>query len=327
MAKRFLSKSSKTIAENYLDGAPNPITSPFNYQSWKLIGKVLEVHENAYLRTPLSPSKQFFNRYSRSWSGIFGFVFLMAIFLLTFIFPLIWTDTSASNDASKNSLPPFTEGHILGTTNKGLDFWTIIWHGLRYSFALAFVVTAIEVCIGLTMGILMGHFNWFDKIFTFLIKIMSVIPTIIILILITIVISPSFWVMAAALSLTSWTGMANQIRAQVKRAKNFEWIAASKVLATPTYKILLSYIPVIIPILVTQLVFSIPGVILSETSLAFIGLSIPDSITLGALINDGIANFLVTPRYVLFPAGLLIVITTSVQLIGSAIQMSLFKQR
>ncbi|MEE3928474.1 ABC transporter permease [Mycoplasmopsis ciconiae] len=316
-----------SFRENQKLGAPSPFAKPFEYQQWKIMGEIFDYRESAYLKTPLSPTRQFINRYSRSWSGVFGFVILVMLLLMAFIFPLIWTDTSSSNAVSQNSLPPFTDGHILGTTDKGYDLWTLLWHGLRYSITLALIVTLVEVCIGLFMGIMMGHFNWFDRMFTFLIKIISVIPTIIILILITIVIKPSFWVMVFALSFTSWTGMANQIRAQVKRAKNFEWIAASKVLATPTYKILLSYIPVIIPILVTQLVFSIPGVILSETSLAFIGLAIPDAVTLGALINDGIGKFLQTPRYVLFPASILIVITTSVQLIGNGIQLSLFKQR
>ncbi|AKB10969.1 ABC transporter permease [Mycoplasmopsis synoviae] len=320
---------AKTQSRNDLSNkdAPNPLLKPFAYQQWKMVGNILEYRESAYLKTSLSPFKQFLNRYSKSWSGVFGFVFLVAIFLLTFLFPLIWNDTSASNDAKDGYLQPFFKGHLLGTTSRGNDFWTLIWHGLRYSLLLSLVVTLVEVFIGVTFGILMGHFEWFDKAFTFFIKIFSVIPTIIILILVTIVINPTFWVIALALSLTGWTGMANQIRAQVKRAKNFEWISASKVLATPTYKILLSYLPVIVPILVTQLVFTIPGVILSETSLAFIGLSIPDAITLGTLINEGINTFSIYPRYVLIPASFLIVITTSVQLIGSAIQTSLLKQR
>lgn len=306
---------------------PNPLLKPFAYQKWKIVGQILENHQTSYLKTSLSPFKQFFNRFSRSWAGVFGVVFLVLVIFFTFLFSLIWRNTSAADDASLNYLPPFSKSYILGTTSRGNDFWTLIWHGLRYSLFLAFVVTLIEVVIGVSLGIMMGHFDFVDKMFTFLIKILSVVPTIIILILITIVINPTFWVMALALSLTSWTGMANQIRAQVKKAKTFEWIAASKVLGTPTYKILMSYIPVIIPILITQLVFSIPGVILAETSLAFIGLSIPDAITLGSLINDGIGTFSTFPRYVLIPAFFLILITTSVQLIGQEIQNSLLKQR
>ncbi|SYV94939.1 Uncharacterised protein, partial [Mycoplasmoides gallisepticum] len=70
--------------------------------------------------------------------------------------------------------------------------------------ALAFAVTVIEVFIGLTIGIMMGQFEFFDKVMTFIIKVISIVPTIIILILLTIIIAPSFWVIVFALSLTSW---------------------------------------------------------------------------------------------------------------------------
>lgn len=73
---------------------------------------------------------------------------------------------------------------------------------MRYSLSLAIVVTIIEVIIGLTIGILMGQYEKFDKVMTFIIKILSVVPTIIILILMTIVVSPSFWVIVFSLSFT-----------------------------------------------------------------------------------------------------------------------------
>lgn len=162
---------------------------------------------------------------------------------------------------------------------------------------------------------------------TFIIKIISNVPSIIILIVITIIIKPTFWVIVFALTFTSWTGIANQMRSQVMRAKNFEWVSASRIIGTPTYKILLNYLPVVVPLLVTEIVFHIPGVILSETSLAFIGLSITDIPTLGNLINDGSKIFTTFPRYVLIPSTMLIIVTTSIQLMSAAIQDSLLRQR
>ncbi len=173
----------------------------------------------------------------------------------------------------------------------------------------------------------MGHFRIFDKIMTFIIKIISNVPSIIILITITIIIKPTFWVMIFALSFTSWAGIANQMRSQVLRAKSFEWVSASKILGTPTYKVLMNYLPILIPLLITEIVFHIPGIILSETSLAFIGLSIPNVATLGNLISEGSKNFTVFPRYVLVPSFMLILVTASIQLMSGAVQDSLLRQR
>ncbi|SJZ56302.1 ABC transporter permease [Mycoplasmopsis verecunda] len=340
--KNFISKWANNIRQrsdigpqnekNMADlSAPNPITQPFNYQSWKIVGKIMDYESDMHMGSETKIFKEFINRYSRSFAGVLGLVTLITIIVLSIFIPFFTSDPNVTNIASKN-LPFNTRDtdnvyHFFGTDELGRDYWARLWWGLRYSIALAFVVTVIEVAIGLTIGIMMGHFEVFDKVMTFIIKVISIVPTIIILILMTIIISPSFWVIVFSLSLTSWTGMANQIRAQVKRAKYFEWVSASKILGTPTWKILKNYVPVILPILITQLVFTIPGVVLSETSLAFIGLAIEDVPTLGNLISDGQKIFPDFLRYVFVPATFLILITTSVQLIGASVQDSLRRQR
>ncbi|AAP56869.2 ABC transporter permease [Mycoplasmoides gallisepticum] len=311
--------------------APNPIIQPFNYQSWKLVGKIVDFQADQHMSPQAKPFREFVNRYSRSFAGVFGMVMLVLIVLLAIFIPFFTQDPNTTNIVDRNLIFNSTDSrniyHFLGTDDLGRDFWARLWWGLRYSIALAFAVTVIEVFIGLTIGIMMGQFEFFDKVMTFIIKVISIVPTIIILILLTIIISPSFWVIVFALSLTSWTGMANQIRAQVKRAKHSEWVMASRILGTPTWKILKNYVPVILPILITQLVFTIPGVVLAETSLAFIGLAIKDIPTLGNIISEGQKLFPTYARYVFIPATFLILITTSVQLIGATVQDSLRRQR
>ncbi|ATO30766.1 peptide ABC transporter permease [Mycoplasmopsis bovirhinis] len=314
-----------------LASAPNPLISPFQYQAWKIIGKTIDFSTNQHMNAEAKPFKEFVYRYSKNFAGVFGFVLLVSLILLSLIIPFT-TQAPLATDVNNRYLTFNTTdtngiNHILGTDHLGRDLWARLWHGLRYSLSLAIVVTIIEVIIGLAIGIMMGQFEKVDKVFTFIIKIISVVPTILILILMTIVVSPSFWVIALSLSLTSWTGMANQIRAQVKRAKHFEWVSASRVLGTPMTKILFNYIPVILPILITQLVFTIPGVVLSETSLAFIGLAIDDASTLGNLISEGQKQFPAYLRYVFVPSTILILITTSVQLIGASVQDALRRQR
>nr|WP_318023816.1 ABC transporter permease [Mycoplasmopsis sturni] len=319
------------VNEATKDLAPHPILQPLNYQAWKMIGNAFEYNESQHLGAETKPFKEFANRFGRNTGGVFGFWILVVLFLLALIIPFTTLDPNLIDVTNRNLTFNQTDSngvfHILGTDALGRDLWARLWWGLRYSILLAITTTIIEVAIGLTIGISMGQFDYFDRVMTFVIKVISVVPTILILILMTVIINPSFWVIVFALSFTSWTGMANQIRAQVKRARNFEWVAASRVLGTPTWKILKNYVPVIIPILITQLVFSIPGVILSETSLAFIGLNIDNTATLGNLISDGQKVFPTYLRYVFVPASILVLITTSVQLIGASVQDALRRQR
>ncbi|MGX9340526.1 ABC transporter permease [Mycoplasma sp. 128] len=320
----------KTNRENIMD-APNQFIQPINYQKWKLIGEAFDYQADTHMGSQPKIFREFVYRFSKNFGGVVGFLILAILIIFALIIPFFTLNPNTQD--VNNRFLTFSSSdsngvyHFLGTDDLGRDIWARLWHGLRYSLGLAFMVTLIEVVIGVTFGIMMGQFNKFDVVLTFIIKIISVVPTILILILMTVVVSPSFWVIVFSLSLTGWTGMANQIRAQVKRAKYFEWVSASKVLGTPTWKILKNYVPVILPILITQLVFTIPGVILSETSLAFIGLSIDDVSTLGNLISQGQKVFPQYLRYVFVPSSILILITTSVQLIGASVQDALRRQR
>ena len=286
--------------------APNKFLQPLNYQKYKLVSGIMNYRETSYMSNKQKPWKEFFYRYSRNKVAIVGFVILTVLILCALFIPFFTQDPSKLNP-DKIFKTFFTDGHILGTDQQGRDIWARLWWGLRYSLTLAVVSTLIQVSIGLIIGIMMGHFRIFDKIMTFIIKVVSNIPSIIVLIVITIVLQPTFWVIVFAL--------------------NYEWVSASKILGTPTWKILLNYLPVVLPLLITEIVFHVPGVILSETSLAFIGLSIPNKSTLGNLITEGSKIFATSPRYVLVPSFMLILVTTSIQLISAGVQDSLLRQR
>lgn len=79
--------------------------------------------------------------------------------------------------------------------------------------------------------------------------------------------------------------------------------------------------------LITQLVFTIPGAILSETGLAFIGLSLPNVPTIGNMISEGQQYITIYPRYTLIPSFMLVGLVTAIQLIGNATQDALRRQR
>ncbi|WP_406617582.1 ABC transporter permease [Mycoplasmopsis adleri] len=326
LSRRNKARNESPTNEMGKDLAPNPILQPLLHKEWQIIGNLLEFNETSRMHKKQNAFVEFFYRFSRSFAGVFGFVTLMVLILLAMILPFT-TQSPSTINVQERFETFFTNGHILGTDALGRDLWARLWHGLRYSLTLSFVATFIQVFVGLVIGIMMGHFRVFDKIMTFIIKIISNVPSIIILIVITIILKPTFWVMVFALSFTSWAGIANQMRSQVLRAKSFEWVSASKILGTPTYKILANYLPVLIPLLITEIVFHIPGIILSETSLAFIGLSIPNVATLGNLISEGSKIFTVYPRYVLIPSFVLILVTTSIQLMSAAVQDSLLRQR
>ncbi|UUD36972.1 Glutathione transport system permease protein gsiD [Mycoplasmopsis californica] len=307
-------------------GAPHRFLKPLEYKKWEIVGDLINFKDTQTIRDPRRPVREFINRFGQNFGGIVGIILLLVLIIAAIVIPP-FTQDPRHISGEDSYLDFFEKGHIFGTDDIGRDIFAVLFHGLAFSLALAACVTIIEVAVGLIVGILMGQFNWFDKIMTFIIKVISIVPTILILILATIAFNPSFLVMVIALSLFSWTGLANQVRAQVKRAKNFEWVHASRILGTPAWKISWNFIPIILPILITNLIFTIPGVIFSEVSLAFIGQSIPNEPTLGNLLDNAANIFTINFRYLVIPASILIILTVSIQLIGAAIQDSLRRQR
>lgn len=326
----YLKQRSKdlatTIADDFRSDVPNRFLQPFRYQQWKMIGNIVEFRENSYMGGRPRPLREFANRYGRSFAGLVGFAIIVILFLLAIIIPFT-TNSPTELRPNERYLDYFTKGFIFGTDDNGRDLWAMLWWGLRYSLGIAIVVTLIELVVGVTIGILMGYFPAFDRIMTFIIKILTNVPTIIILMILTIILKPSFGVMVFAISLTGWIGMANQMRSQVKRARGFLWVAASKTLGTKAIKIIWNFVPIIIPMMITQLVFTIPGAILAESSLAFIGLSLPNTPTLGNLIADGSKIISLYPRFTLIPSFLLVCLVASIQLVGGATQDALRRQR
>ncbi|CAC13584.1 OLIGOPEPTIDE ABC TRANSPORTER SYSTEM PERMEASE PROTEIN OPPC [Mycoplasmopsis pulmonis] len=305
---------------------PNKFVQPFQYQGWKLMKNQANLADDLQFKSNISIYKEFINRFSRSFAGVFGVVIILFFIISAFIIPFT-TGSPIELRPSQKNYDFFQEGFILGTDNQGRDLWAYLWHGLRFSLALACIVALIDITVATLIGILMGYFDKFDKVMTFIIKVISNVPTILVMILMTIVLRPSFGVLIFSMTVTGWTGLANQVRAQIKRARNFVWVSASRLLCTPGWKIILNFVPIIIPLIITNLVFTIPGAVLAETGLAFIGLSLPNVATLGNMINEGVPIITLYPRYVLIPATILILITSSVQLIGASTQDSLRRQR
>ena len=305
---------------------PNKYLQPFSHKAWKVMGVQLQQANFRAMHKRKNKFVEFTHRFSKNILGLIGLFMLLFIIISAFVIPFTTLDPTLSNINNKFK-QVFTGEHILGTDELGRDVWAFLWHGLRFSFMLAFLAATIDLFIGVVLGTMMGYFNKFDIVMQHIIKVLSNIPTILVMILMTLVFKPSFWILVLSITITGWISMANQMRAQIKRAKNFEWVIASKLLGTPSWKIIKNFVPVLIPMMITKLVFTIPGAILSEAALAIIGLSIPNTPTLGNLISNGASLVTIFPRYVIIPSFMLICVTTSIQFIGKSLQESIRRQR
>lgn len=283
--------------------------------------------------------KDAWNKFRKNKTAIVGVVIFFFLILFTIIFTLLpnFDALTYSDDLDSG----FSSEHWFGTDSGGRDFWSRCWGGIKYSLLLALITTILNLLIAILIGLFMGYFERFDKIFGNVIKIMYALPTIIVLILFAVIfrfdssdyeenISTyyflSFLVVILSLVFSGWVDASQQIRGQVLKIKNLDFITASQTLGTKRFQILKIFLVYSLPIIIVQFVIIFPRMIISESILGFLGLSVPEIPTLGNLINDGRAPFLNYPRELLIPLAFLAVTTVSIQLIGFGVEDSLIQK-
>ena len=174
---------------------------------------------------------------------------------------------------------------IFGAGASGQPTFDAVWYGARISLSLALICAAINMTIGVLLGAVWGFSKKFDIFMTEVYNIVANVPYTLLIAVLVLVISPSFWTMVFALTVTGWMAIAFFIRTQVIIIRDREYNLASRCLGTPITRIATKNIlPFMTSVIVTMLATEIPSYISYETFLAFIGMGISD-MSLGRLIG------------------------------------------
>ena len=185
---------------------------------------------------------------------------------------------------------------ILGTGASGQSTFDAIWYGSRISISLAFVCAAINMTVGVIVGAIWGFSKKFDLFMIEVYNIVANVPYILVISVLVMLFTPSFWVMVLAFTITGWVTISYFIRTQVIIIRDREYNLASKCLGTSNPKIALKNIlPFMTSVIVTLLATEIPSYIGMEVFLAYIGLGLSDR-SLGRLIYES-QNAMVTPGW------------------------------
>ncbi len=231
---------------------------------------------------------------------------LGVIVLMAYLYPqFVEYDKFANlmNSASKHLSPAkaikqlgFSIHWILGTGASGQSTFDAVWYGSRISISLAFVCAAINMTIGVIVGAIWGFSKKFDMFMIQVYNIIANVPYLLVIAVMVMLLTPSFWVMVLAFTITGWIAIAYFIRTQVIIIRDREYNLASKCLGTSTVKIAMKNIlPFMTSVIVTQLATEIPSYIGMEVFLSYIGLGLSDR-SLGRLIYDA-ENAMVTPGW------------------------------
>ncbi len=221
---------------------------------------------------------------------------LAVIILFAFVYPSLITFDRYANltdSTAKHLLPGAAMQKfgasihwILGAGASGESTFDAVWVGSKISISLALMCALINMTIGVLLGAVWGFSKKVDVVMMEIYNILVNVPYILLISVLVLILSASFWTMVFALTVTGWLGVAYSIRIQVIIIRDREYNLASRCLGTPTFRIALKNIlPFMTSIIVTMAATEIPSYISYEVFLAYIGIGLKD-MSLGRLISE-----------------------------------------
>lgn len=171
-----------------------------------------------------------------------------------------------------------------------------MWYGSSISVSLALVCALINMTVGVVIGAVWGFSKKVDLFMTEVYNVIANIPSILLISVIVLIMSASFWTMVFALTITGWIGIAYFIRTQVIIIRDREYNLASRCLGTPITRIASKNIlPFMTSVIVTLAAAEIPSYTSYEVFLSYIGMGLKD-MSLGKLIEAS-QNAMQTPGW------------------------------
>ena len=231
---------------------------------------------------------------------------LAVILLFTYVYPTVTDYDKYANllDASAKHLTPsaaidkfgFSLRWILGAGALGESTFDAIWYGSRISITLALICAVINMTVGVLVGAVWGFSKKVDIVMQEVYNIIGNVPYILLISVVVMIMSASFWSMVFAMTVTGWLYIAYFMRTQVIIIRDREYNLASRCLGTSTMRIAMKNIlPFMTSVIVTYTATEIPSYISSEVFLSYIGMGLSD-MSLGKLIYAA-ESAMVTPGW------------------------------
>jgi len=185
---------------------------------------------------------------------------------------------------------------ILGSGASGQSTFDAIWYGSSISVTLALVCALINMVLGVAIGAVWGFSKKVDIFMTEVYNIIGNVPYILLISVVVLIMTASFWSMVFALTVTGWLAIAYFIRTQVIIIRDREYNLASRCLGTPITRIATKNIlPFMTSVIVTLAATEIPSYISYEVFLSYIGMGLSE-MSLGKLIEAS-QSAMVTPGW------------------------------
>jgi len=266
-------------------------------------------------------------RFFRNKAAVVSLCLLAIIVLVCLVGPYMLPHAFDSADWDAMSLPPtLKNAHFFGTDESGRDLLVRSLIGGRVSLMVGMLATLSSVALGIAWGATAGFIG--GRVDTFMMRVvdmMYAVPYLLIAILMVTILGRAFYLVVITITVFSWMDMARVVRGQTLSLRSKEFIEAARAMGVPTRRIIFQHIvPNLLGVVVVYTTVTVPGVILTESVLSFLGLGIQEPMTSwGVLIHDGTTVMEISPWMLLFPAAFLSITLYCFNYIGDGLRDAL----
>jgi oligopeptide transport system permease protein len=252
---------------------------------------------------------------------------ISAIILLTMFGPFFNpNDVQALDWLHLAARPGLSNAHWFGTDRLGRDLFVRTLAGTRVSIAVGLLASLISISLGVTYGAISGYIGGrTDQLMMRLIEILSGLPLIFFVILLTVIFGRSQSLLFISIGAVGWLTMARIVRGQALSIRRQDFIAAAIVSGAGTGRIIAKHvIPNLLGPVIVYATLTIPQIILFESFLSFLGLGIQEpGASLGTLISEGVGEMEAAPWMLLVPGCFLAMLLLCLNIFGDGLRDAL----
>jgi peptide/nickel transport system permease protein len=257
--------------------------------------------------------------------AIIGLTLVVAMAIFCFIGPLLY-HTNQVNTSYNINLPP-GPGHPLGTDENGRDVLGRLMVGGQSSLEIGLAVAIIATVFGVLWGAISGFFGGVvDTIMMRIVDTFLSIPSLFLLIFLAAVFKPNLPLLIIILSFISWLSPSRLVRGESLSLRTREYVKAVRIMGGGARRIILRHIiPNTVGTIVVNATFQIADAIAILATLSYLGLGLPPpAASWGEMLSNGVNYIYDGYWWLIFPAGLAIVVTViAFNFIGDALRDSL----